>query len=82
MTTDWAWKTVGSPSDAQGFRSRGRGCASLSDMAIRSAIVHCQSISLESLQELPWNVGAKLWRKLKHLYVELVLLNLTTDIPI
>ena len=64
MTTDWFWKTIGSSHCARGFISRGLGCASLVDTAIRAALLHNRCITPESLQEVPWSVGELLWRRL------------------
>lgn len=67
MTTDWVWKTIGSSHRARGFKSRGLGCASLADMAIRAALMHSRFLTPENLQGVPWSVGKRLWRKLMSL---------------
>lgn len=73
MTADWAWKTIGSSRDARRFRSRGPGCSSLTNMAIRSALVNSLSITPENLKTVPWQVGKSLWKRIVTSYVESVL---------
>ena len=68
MTLDWVRETKGSSSEAAHFRSSGQGCASLVDMAIRSAVTHSFNITTESLQGLPWEVAHLLWERLVALY--------------
>lgn len=70
MTTDWFWKTIGRSHRARRFKSRGLGCASLVDTAIRAALLHNRCLTPESLQEVPWSVGELLWRKLVSSLVE------------
>lgn len=64
MTADWVWKTIGSPTDARNFRFCGPGCASLSNMAIRTAVANNISITSETLAEVPWSIGKLLWRRI------------------
>lgn len=64
MTLNWLWKTQGSSREAVRFRSPGPGCASLINMAIRSALVHSINITTESLENLPWEVAKLLWESL------------------
>ena len=64
MTADWVWKTIGSTREAASFRSIGPGCASLENMAIRSALSNILSITVESLETLPWDLAAKLWQRI------------------
>jgi len=71
MTADWVWKTRGSTEEQGRFRSRGPGCSTLYNMAIRSCLRNSFSITAESLEELPWEVGGVLWDRLKAAYATL-----------
>ena len=62
MTADWLWKTKGNPKKARNFRSRGVGCSSLVDMAIRSVLYNSYSITPESLEGVPWELASVLWQ--------------------
>lgn len=64
MTADWVWKTIGSTREAATFRSLGPGCSSLENMAIRCALKNILSITVESLETLPWELGRKLWQRI------------------
>lgn len=64
MTAEWTWRTIGSTRDAKRFRSRGPGCSSLTNMAIRCAVVNSLSITAESLKDVPWLVGKFLWDRI------------------
>ena len=70
MTADWVWKTIGSTREAATFRSLGPGCASLENMAIRCALKNILSISVESLETLPWELGERLWQRILAGYVD------------
>lgn len=69
MTSEWVWKTLGSSQESGRFRSLGPGCASLSNMAIRSVMVNMMSVTVENLQGVPWHVGKKLWDRIRKWYV-------------
>lgn len=69
MTSEWVWKTLGSSQESGRFRSLGPGCASLSNMAIRSVMVNIMSVTVENLQGVPWHVGKKLWDRIRKWYV-------------
>lgn len=69
MTSEWVWKTLGSSQESGRFRSLGPGCASLSNMAIRSVMVNMMSVTVENLQGVPWHVGKKLWDRIQKWYV-------------
>ena len=69
MTSEWVWKTLGSSQESGRFRSPGPGCASLSNMAIRSVMVNMMSVTVENLQGVPWQVGKKLWDRIQKWYV-------------
>ena len=64
MRADWVWKTLGSTSDLALFRSQGLGCSSLQNMAIRSAAMNVVSLTAESLEDVPWQVGKLLWHRI------------------
>ena len=64
MTADWLWKTKGSPREARNFRSRGAGCSSLVNMAIRSVLYNSYSITPESLEGVPWELASVLWQQI------------------
>lgn len=64
MKADWVWKTLGSTSDLALFRSKGPGCASLQNMAIRSAAMNVISLTVESFEGMPWQVGKLLWQRI------------------
>lgn len=64
MTADWVWKTKGSPREAVNFRSRGPGCSSLVNMAIRSVLYNSYSITPESLEGVPWELASVLWQQI------------------
>lgn len=64
MTAEWAWKTIGSSRKARHFRSKGPGCASLTNMAIRCALVNSLNITPESLKTIPWQVGENVWNRI------------------
>lgn len=64
MTAEWAWKTIGSSRDAKRFRSRGPGCASLTNMAIRCAVANSLSITPKSLKTVPWQAGKGIWSRI------------------
>lgn len=70
MTSEWLWKTLGSSQEPGRFRSLGPGCASLSNMAIRSVMVNMMSVTVENLQGVPWHVGKKLWDRIRKWYVQ------------
>lgn len=70
MTSEWVWKTLGSSQESGRFRSLGPGCASLSNMAIRSVMVNMMSVTVENLQGVPWHVGKKLWDRIRKWYVQ------------
>lgn len=69
MTSEWVWKTLGSSRESGRFQSLGPGCASLSNMAIRSVMVNLMSVTVENLQGVPWQVGKKLWERIRKWYV-------------
>lgn len=71
MTSEWVWKTLGSSQESGRFRSLGPGCASLSNMAIRSVMVNMMSVTVENLQGVPWQVGKKLWDRIRKWYVSI-----------
>ena len=75
MTLDWVWKTRGSSRDAARFRSPGPGCASLVNMAIRSALIHSINITAESFEGLPWEVAKLLWESLVASYAFILTLD-------
>lgn len=64
MTAEWAWRTIGSSREARRFRSKGPGCASLTNMAIRCALVNSLNITPESLKTVPWQVGKSIWDRI------------------
>ncbi|MCJ1224155.1 hypothetical protein MMC12_000799 [Toensbergia leucococca] len=64
MTSDWVRKTIGSTREVDSFRSRGPGCSSLVNMAIRNALTNILSITPESLREMPWEIGKRLWERI------------------
>lgn len=64
MTADWFWKTKGSSRNARRFRSRGPGCSSLVDVAIRSVLDNSYSITPESLEGVPWELASVLWQRI------------------
>ena len=64
MTADWLWDTKGNPNRARIFRSRGPGCSSLVNMAIRSVLYNSYSITLESLEGVPWELASVLWQQI------------------
>ena len=68
MTADWFWKTKRSPGKARRFRSRGPGCSSLVDVAVRSVLDNSYSITPESLDGLPWELASVLWQRIVTLY--------------
>ena len=63
MTVDWVWETKGSPQEQGHYRAPGRGSSSLSEMVIRSFLKHSQSLTADSLEDLPWELGRLLWQK-------------------
>lgn len=76
MTADWLWKTKGHPRKAGNVRSRGTGCSSLVDMAIRSLLYNSCSITSESLEGVPWELASVLWQCIVASYDYLTRLNL------
>ncbi|MCJ1471065.1 hypothetical protein MMC07_009713 [Pseudocyphellaria aurata] len=64
MNAEWEWKTVGSSRLAKRFRSRGPGCASLTNMALRCAMVNSLSLTPESLKSVPWQIGQSIWNRI------------------
>ncbi len=70
MTSQWVWKTIGSSREAGCFRSLGPGCASLANMAIRSALANFMTLTIESLEGVPWAIGKKIWDGIKTSYIE------------
>ena len=64
MTADWLWMTKGNPKYARNPRSRGAGCSSLLNMAIRSVLYNSYSITPESLEGVPWELARVLWKKI------------------
>lgn len=64
MTADWVWKTIGSTREVANFRSLGPGCSSLENIAIRCALKNILSITVESLETLPWGLGEKIWQRI------------------
>ena len=64
MTADWLWQTKGNPTEARNYRSRGAGCSSLVDMAIRSVLYNSYSITPESLEGVPWELASVLWQQI------------------
>ena len=64
MTADWFWKTKGSSGKARRYISRGPGCSSLVDVAIRSVLDNSYSITPESLEGLPWELASVLWQRI------------------
>ncbi|KAL9635340.1 MAG: hypothetical protein Q9164_003521 [Protoblastenia rupestris] len=64
MPADWVWKTRGSTSEHSRYRSRGRGCSCLFNMAIRSVLTNSYTLAAESLEGLPWELGRKLWQRI------------------
>ena len=64
MTADWFWKTKGCPRNARKFRSRGPGCSSLVDVAVRSVLDNSYSITPESLEGVPWELASVLWQRI------------------
>lgn len=78
MTSEWVWKTLGSSLQESGrFQSlllaKGPGCASLSNMAIRSVMMNMMSVTVDSLRGVPWHVGKKLWDRIRKWYVFYIL---------
>lgn len=74
MTRDWVWKTQGSSREVARFRSSGPGCASLVDMAIRSALLDSINITADDLN-LPWEVAKLLWASLVASYALILTLD-------
>ncbi len=69
MTADWVWTTKGRAESIRDFRSNGPGCATLEHMAIRAVIAHSSSLSMESLQDIPWLLAVNIWQQTKKLSV-------------
>lgn len=74
MTADWTWKTTGRLKKYEKHRSRGPGCSSLRNIAIRVAMLNSLSITPETLAEVPWEVARQLWHNIIISYVKLLLL--------
>lgn len=64
MTADWFWKPKGSSKKARRFRSRGPGCSSLVDVAVRSVLANSYSITPASLEGVPWELASMLWQRI------------------
>ena len=61
MTADWAWSTRGSTRGCVDYKSRDPGCSPLTQMAIRSFLVHSSALTPPSLEGLPWGLASILW---------------------
>ncbi|KAL9119049.1 MAG: hypothetical protein Q9187_004397 [Circinaria calcarea] len=70
MRADWVWKTLGSTSDLALFRSKGPGCSSLQNMAIRSAVMNVVSLTAESLGGVPQLDSLHAWKVFAAAYPE------------
>ena len=69
MTAEWQWKTLGSIYEVTTFRKLGSGSASLTNIAIRSVVANISSLTPETLNDVPWEIGKQIWQRLLAWYV-------------
>ena len=63
MRAEWIWQSRGLEGEAEMYR-KAVGAPSLRDTAIRCVCTNTTSLTAQSLETVPWQVGADLWAQI------------------
>lgn len=65
MLPTWMTRARGRKDDPVSFRTLGKGCSRLREMALRTCVWHVESMEPEALKWLGWHYACQIYDKLK-----------------